>query len=364
MPTTHVPPRPRPRARAGATLLALALALTAVACGGDDGGSAGAAGGDDPGAGSAIPDGLTLTIAEQNGSESVAYELSGAGDEAPYAVEFADFNGGPAVIEAVLAGGADIGYIGEAPLPIAAGNGVDDLVAVAARANPGSSGNYYLVVQPDSGIGTVEELAGRKVAYPPGTGRHMILAAQLREAGLSLADDVEGIELAGSEVAPTFASGSVDAAIVLGTQWFNLGEPPILDDGSGVNWGLSLLVVRRDTLEDAGKVAAIEDFVGRSVQAHNWSAANVDDWVEANYVEIEGLTHEQGRRLVDEAGFARYHPIDDDLRAAFQEVADGLHDTGATESAVDVAPLLDDRFNDAVVARNEADGVEPPPLEQ
>jgi sulfonate transport system substrate-binding protein len=118
---------------------------------------------------------------------------------------------------------------------------------VAARANPGSSGNYYLVSKPDSDISSVEDLAGKKVAYPPGTGRHMIVAAQLDAAGLSLEDDVEGIELAGSEVAPTFASGSV-AAIVLGTQWSNLGEPPVIDDGSGHNWGLALLVVRRDTL--------------------------------------------------------------------------------------------------------------------
>ena len=354
-----------PRRRTVAALLA-AVTLAVGACGGD-GDSAEAAdtgGSGDETASAEIPDGITLTVAEQNGSESVAYELSGAGEDAPYAVEFADFNGGPAVIEAVLSGGADVGYIGEAPLPIAAGSGVDDLVAIAARANPGSSGNYYLVAQPDSDISSVEDLAGRKVAYPPGTGRHMIVAAQLDAAGLSLEDDVEGVELAGSEVAPTFASGSVDAAIVLGTQWFNLGEPPVIDDGAGLNWGLALLVVRRDTLEDAGKVAAIGDYVRRSVAASNWSAAHVDEWVQANYVDIEGLTAEQGQYLIDDAGFDYYHPIDEDLQAAFQEVADGLRQTGAIEAEVDVASLIDGRFNDQVTAQNEADGIELPPLEQ
>ena len=94
------------------------------------------------------------------------------------------------------------------------------------RANPGSSGNYYLVVHEGSGIETVADLRGKKVAYPPGTGRHMIVAAVLADAGLSLTEDVTPVELAGSEVAPTFAAGAVDAAIVLGYQWYNLGEPP------------------------------------------------------------------------------------------------------------------------------------------
>ena len=54
----------------------------------------------------------------------------------------------------------------------------------------------------------------------------MIVAAILADAGLSLTDDVQPVELAGSEVAPTFAADAVDAAIVLGYQWYNLGEPP------------------------------------------------------------------------------------------------------------------------------------------
>ena len=349
--------------------LAAVLAITAVtvaACGGDAASSDTGDAGDAAAVPSAaeIPDGLTLTVAEQNGSESVSYELSGAGDDAPYEVTFADFNGGPAVIEAVMSGGADVGYVGEAPLPIAASNGLDELVAIAARANPGSSGNYYLVAQPGRGIDSVEDLAGHTVAYPPGTGRHMIAAAQIAAAGLTLGEDVEAVELAGSEVAPTFASGAVDAAIVLGSQYYNLGEPPILEDGEGFNWGLNFLIVRRDTLDDEGKVAAIGDYVRRSVAASNWEVAHPDDWIQANYVEREGITAEQGRALVDDAGFDYYYPIDDDLEAAFQEVADGLRETGTIATDVDVAPLVDGRFDAVVDEQNAADDVEPRPLDQ
>jgi len=374
-------PRPRRRPFRAPTLAAAALALVLGACGSSDDASDDASAATVPATSPAaedaadrdetstatddeIPDGLTLVVAEQNSSESIPWHLSGAGEGAPYDVEFANFNGGAAVIEALRAGGADVGYLGEAPIPIAVAAGVDDIVAVAISANPGSSGNYYLVANPDRGLETVQDLKGRKVAYPPGTGRHMILAAILADAGLTLGTDVEAVELAGTEVAPTFASGAVDAAMILGGQLFRLGEPPILDDGAGYNWGLNVLAVRRDTLDDPGKVAAIRDYVGRTVAAHNWQVDHVDEYVQGVYVEQQGLTAEQGRRLVDEAGFGSYYPIDDALVAVFQQIADGLHDTGAIAEPVDISPYVDDRFNDVVVARNEADGVVPKPLTQ
>lgn len=354
--------------------LALAglLVLGAAACGDDaDDTSAPAAGSTEAGtdapaqpiaADDAIPDGLDLVVAEQSSSESIPWNLSKAGDGAPYDVEFANFNGGAAVIEALRSGGADIGFLGEAPLPIAVGAGVDDIVAVAISANPGSSGNYYLVAQPDRGITSVQDLAGRSIAFPPGTGRHMILASILADAGLALGEDVEGVELAGTEVAPTFASGSVDAAMVLGGQIFRLGEPPILADGAGHNWGLQVLAVRRDSLEDPGKAAAIGDYVRRAVASSNWQQDHVDEWVEAVYVEEQGLTFEQGRRLVDEAGLGSYYPIDDAVLAAFQEVTDGLQETGAIPAPIDIAPHVDARFNDVVTDQNAADGIELRPL--
>jgi len=310
----------------------------------------------------AIPAGATLVVAEQSSQASVPWQLSGAGADAPYKVTFANFNGGPAVLEALVSGGADIGYIGEAPLPIAVAAGVDDLVAVGIIANPGSPASTYLVVQPGSGIASVADLKGRTVAYPPGTGRHMILAGILHEHGLQLGRDVKGVQLAGAEVAPTFASGAVDAAIVLGNQYFRLGEPPILDDGQGHNWGLGALLVRKALLQDPGRRAVVGDFLRRAVAVYNWQAAHPDEWVRASYVAQQGLTFEQGKRLLDESGLGTYYPIDDELAGVFQDIADGLLATGALKKQVDIRPYLDARFNDVVAAQNRADGVTPRPL--
>ncbi len=309
-----------------------------------------------------VPEGTELVVAEQNGNQSLAWSLSGAGADAPYEVTFADFSGGPAVIEALRSGAADIGFVGEAPVPIAVSNGIEDIVVVAGQANPGSSGGYYLVAQPGSGIETLEDLRGKRVAYPPGTGRQMITVGLLDRAGLELGTDVEGVELAGSEVVPTFVAGAVDAAIVLGNQYYKIGSPPILGDGTGINTGISALVVRRDVLDDPVKVAAIGDYVGRTVAANNWQEANPEQWVEAYYVGVQGITYEQGKELLDKTGIAKYYPIEPKFTALFQTVSDGLLDTGIIDRPVDVAPYLDDRYNSIIQAQNDTDGVALTPL--
>jgi sulfonate transport system substrate-binding protein len=309
-----------------------------------------------------VPSGTKLVIAEQaslGSIQSLPWNLSNAGKDAPYAVEFAEFSGGAAVIEALRSGAADIGAIGEAPVPIAVDSGVTDLVTVALQANPGSSGGYYLVARPGSGIMSIEQLRGKRVAYPPGSGRHMITAALLKQHGLDLKKDVQPVELAGAEVVPTFAAGAVDAAIVLGNQYYQLGEPPILGDGTGINTGINSLIVRKDILDNPAKAAAIGDYVGRAVAANNWEDTHRDDWVNAFLVKRQGITYEQGKKLLDEVGVGAFYPIDAASTALFQRVADGLFDTGTTKTRVDLKPYVDGRYNDIVTAQNELDGVTP-----
>lgn len=309
-----------------------------------------------------VPAGTKLVIAEQNGTQSLPWNLANAGQGTPYDVDFADFSGGAAVIEALRSGAADIGSIGEAPVPIAVDSGITDLVTIGLQANPGTSGGYYLVARPDSGVKTIEDLRGKRVAYPPGSGRHMVTAGLLKRHGLDLKTDVQPVELAGAEVVPTFAAGAVDAAIVLGNQYYQLGEPPILGDGTGINTGIQTLIVRRDVLGDPAKVAAIGDYLGRAVAANNWKDTHADQWIDQYYVKVQGITFDQGKKLYDEDGIASYYPIDEASTTLFQTVADGLHETGTIKGRVDLTPYVDGRYNDIVTAQNELDGVTPKSL--
>ncbi|MEW2483887.1 PhnD/SsuA/transferrin family substrate-binding protein [Mycobacterium sp. NPDC051198] len=349
----------RVRLRSAALLL---VPLLLSACGLSDDESGGAIDTVKIAAKSEVPAGTKLVVAEQNGTQSLPWNLANAGQGTPYEVDFADFSGGAAVIEALRSGAADVGSIGEAPVPIAVDSGVTDLVTIGLQANPGTSGGYYLVARPDSGVRTIEDLRGKRVAYPPGSGRHMVTAGLLKRHGLDLRTDVQPVELAGAEVVPTFAAGAVDAAIVLGNQYYQLGEPPILGDGKGINTGIQTLIVRRDVLDDPAKVAAIGDYLGRAVAANNWKDTHADQWVDQYYVKVQGITFEQGKKLYEEDGIASYYPIDEQSTALFQTVADGLHETGTIKGRVDVSPFVDGRYNDIVTAQNELDGVTPKSL--
>lgn len=349
------------RARRGSAALLL-IPLLLSACGLSDDEAGGAIDTVKIAAKTEVPAGTKLVIAEQNGTQSLPWNLANAGQGTPYEVDFADFSGGAAVIEALRSGAADVGAIGEAPVPIAVDSGVTDLVTVGLQANPGTSGGYYLVARPDSGVKTIEDLRGKRVAYPPGSGRHMVTAGLLKRHGLDLRTDVQPVELAGAEVVPTFAAGAVDAAIVLGNQYYQLGEPPILGDGKGINTGIQTLIVRKDVLDDPAKVAAIGDYVGRAVAANNWKDTHADQWIDQYYVKEQGITFDQGKKLYEEDGIASYYPIDEQSTALFQSVADGLHETGTIKGRVDVKPYVDGRYNDIVTAQNELDSVTPKSL--
>lgn len=346
--------------RGSAALLLIPLLLSACGLSDDEGGAA--VDTVQIATNAEVPPGTKLVVAEQNGTQSLPWTLSNAGQGTPYEVDFADFSGGAAVIEALRSGAADVGSIGEAPVPIAVDSGVTDLVTIGLQANPGTSGGYYLVARPDSGVKSIEDLRGRRVAYPPGSGRHMVTAGLLKRHGLDLKTDVQPVELAGAEVVPTFAAGAVDAAIVLGNQYYQLGEPPILGDGKGINTGIQTLIVRRDVLDDPAKEAAIGDYLGRAVAANNWKDTHADEWIEQYYVKVQGITFDQGKKLYEEDGIASYYPIDADSTALFQTVADGLHETGTIKGRVDVGPYVDGRYNEIVTAQNDLDAVTPKSL--
>src|SRR4029079_3132426 len=117
-----------------------------------------------------------------------------------------------------------------------------------------------------------------------GSGRQMITAGLLKQHGLDLKTDVQPVELAGAEVVPTFAAGAVDAAIVLGNQYYQLGEPPILGDGTAINTGIQSLIVRKDVRDDRAKAARSGDCLGRAIAANNWKDSRADEWINEYYV--------------------------------------------------------------------------------
>ncbi len=89
-----------------------------------------------------------------------------------------------------------------------AGHGVDGQIVLVLDESRGADG---LVVR--SGIGTVQDLRGRRVAYTRGSPAHFFLVDTLRDAGMTVAD-ITTVEVDDpTRAAEAFLAGSVDAAV-------------------------------------------------------------------------------------------------------------------------------------------------------
>uniref|UniRef100_I2Q6V0 ABC-type nitrate/sulfonate/bicarbonate transport system, periplasmic component n=1 Tax=Desulfovibrio sp. U5L TaxID=596152 RepID=I2Q6V0_9BACT len=151
---------------------------------------------------------------------------------------------------ALLAGSLDMTGTTLA-LAIQAASRGEPVVLVAALCDRCSA----LVVRKDSGMTSVKDLAGKRIAYVPGTMHEILLREALARAGLDPARDVTLVRVDFFDMGTALAKGDIDA--------FLSGEPlpaqavlqgygeilayPYFDDAIGpINAGL---IVRRDTLD-------------------------------------------------------------------------------------------------------------------
>lgn len=122
-------------------------------------------------------------------------------------VNLVPFTNGPTQIQAMQSGDIDVGYIGGGAVWLPATGQATIIVP-----NEASVGEKILA-QPDSGVVTMEDLAGMSIGVPEGGSGEMILGLALDSAGMSDAD-VEKQFLDPPSVVTAFVSGSVDAAAI------------------------------------------------------------------------------------------------------------------------------------------------------
>ncbi|MFI8949860.1 ABC transporter substrate-binding protein [Streptomyces sp. NPDC053750] len=260
--------------------------------------------------GESIPDALapdtTLTVGAPD--LKVALELSGQIDELPFKVKWANISGGPKCSEAFRADALDICSAADIPSINAHWTGLDTkLVAVKFRADPIKNPIYELGTAPGSGIRTLADLRGKKIAYSPGQAQGALVLRILDKAGLTQ-EDVELVELASTgDVYPTaLGNRQVDAAPIADVNikryLANYGK----EGGATVKHGLrddpAHLWALTESVADAQKSAAIRELVKFWARAQIWIEEHPKEWVAGYYVEDQGLSREDGEYLVQRVG--------------------------------------------------------------
>lgn len=347
--SAHPRPTGRRRPRAAlALVVASALSLTLAACSGSDAGGdpvAAATGA----AGEVDTSGVVLHVGELGSAptQEALLEAAGESEDLGYEVEYSLFPAGPAFMEAVPSGAVDLALMADTPAIFAQVGGIPiKVVGVQASTKDGTS-QVEIVANPDSGIESVADLKGKKVAILSATILQYTVVRALEEAGLSY-DDITPVELPLTDAAAALAKGDIDAAASLDPvlQQLKANGAVTVGDGQGITSGYSYVVAADAALADPAKDAAIADYLGRLGRAQQWAVDNGDEWA-ATYSSLTSLPEpiSQAVRARSAAGWVA---IDDAVIAKQQEQADVYTDLGLIAAPIDVSTAFDDRYNEVL----------------
>ncbi len=184
-------------------------------------------------------------------------------------VSWTSFNAGPAEMEAIFAGEIDLGYIGPVPALSANVKSDGDVKIISNTTNAGA----VLLKRKDSGITSLADLSGKKIAVPQmGNTQHLCLLSLLTDQGLKTVDaggDVTVNASSNADILNLIDNGSVDAALVpepWGTTIENNGNAEILLDYNEVflegNYPTAVVVASQDFIEKH------PDLVKQFIEAH------------------------------------------------------------------------------------------------
>jgi sulfonate transport system substrate-binding protein len=290
-----------------------------------------------------------LVAADQSELLRNLFEASGEDRRPDLKVQFPNFAGGPAILEAMRAGALDIAYVGDVPPIQARASGtLLPIIATFTR----QLAEYRLTSRPGLVIEKLSELKGKKVSYVEGSGRQAFLIEALNRAGLTL-DDVQRVNLRVADLADAVRAGAVDVAVLqepfvtrLSRQ---VGAAQVRDpEERRLLPSTSYIYARPAVLADPAKAAAIGAFLSAFVRAGTWSNRNSEVWGKHYYTDFARIRPDEKAAIL-----AAQSPLVFQTSAEaiphHQKLIDILHQAGSLPERFDATGSFVDTF-DAVIA--------------
>jgi sulfonate transport system substrate-binding protein len=189
-------------------------------------------------------------------------------------VKWVEFQAGPPLLEALNAGAIDIGYTGDAPPIFAEAAGVD-FVYVASLPAPGRSS--AIVVSDASGIKTIADLRGKKIAVAKGSSAHNVLVQVLAKAHIPYAD-VQPVYLLPADAGAALRAGSVDAWSIW-DPFYALAEKfpgvHVLTDAHGIAPSNNFFLASRTFAKN--NPAVVRGVVEEAIDVVKWTSTHQND---------------------------------------------------------------------------------------
>jgi taurine transport system substrate-binding protein len=125
-------------------------------------------------------------------------------------IDFRKFNSGGEIFAAIASGDVQVGYVGSSPYAAATSRGLDVKAFYLASI---SGTDEALVVRNGSGINSVGDLKGKKLAAAPVSTDHYQLLALIKSQGLT-EKDVQVFAIPQPEIVAAYNRGDIDGAFV------------------------------------------------------------------------------------------------------------------------------------------------------
>lgn len=265
-------------------------------------------------------------------------------------VTWTSFNAGPAEIEAIFAGEIDLGYIGPVPAINANVKSDGDVKIISNATNAGA----VLLVRKDSGIASVKDLSGKKVAVPQlGNTQHLCLLSLLSDNGLKTVDQGGDVTISASsnaDILNLIDNGSVDAAVVpepWGTTIEKNGNAEILLDYDELflngDYPTAVVIANGDFMEQH------PDYVKEFLEAHKDATLFINDNPkDAQTIvnsEIESVTGKSIAEDVLESAFSRMTADTAVNTEAIMTFANISKDEGFTSKVPEEKDVFNTEFN-------------------
>lgn len=127
-----------------------------------------------------------------------------------YDIDFRKFNSGADIFAAIASGDVQIGYVGSSPFAAATSRGLDVKAFQLASI---SGTDEALVVRDGSGIESLSDLKGKKLAAAPVSTDHYQLLALIKSQGLT-EKDVQVFAIPQPEIVAAYKRGDIDGGFV------------------------------------------------------------------------------------------------------------------------------------------------------
>ncbi|MUT66114.1 aliphatic sulfonate ABC transporter substrate-binding protein [Paenibacillus sp. NEAU-GSW1] len=255
-------------------------------------------------------------------------------------VEWAEFQSGPPMTEAMASNRLDFAGLGN--MPVVAAQAADIPFKVISHLIQGTN-NVAIILPNNSEVKTIADLKGKKVAVAKGSNAYNFLYRGLAEAGIK-DSEVEIIQLQPDEAQPAFESGGVDAwatwdpYITLNTL---TGKAKVLADGEQLGvLSPSFQIVRKDFAEKYPELVTL--YLEVFEKARLWEEQNLDEalnrYAEERKVPVDVIKGTQERSKIINI------PVSDEIIAELQKTADFQFSIKNIRKQINVTELFDNQY--------------------